>query len=309
MNINQKRQPKGTDVGGQFAPSVNPESTVDLGIAADEPRIIATFRPQEWVHDCAIDIDGEYEFDVTDALAGLSDEELLAIEDHNYETDALWQNHPIRIEQPHDGPFEVEVADSIKGFIAAKNPVNHETGTFTLGDHTYQFDKTGPKNGVTNYVLVNEEGGGGWRFEYDDLTLRVKAHGVRPVNPSAEWRDKGEADIRLLVRLFEPNTRLIDLDGDTYLIGGDPWPLSKSHLSGISTGEMMLTGGKFDANGLRDYVAQQRRDTDKSEAERPDMADSFAETTRYLDGIEIAAYLGVEAAEANTVAAMRERGL
>lgn len=29
-NANQKRQPKGTDTGGQFAPDVNPESTVVL---------------------------------------------------------------------------------------------------------------------------------------------------------------------------------------------------------------------------------------------------------------------------------------
>jgi hypothetical protein len=31
MTTNQNRQPKGTETGGQFAASVNPESTVDLG--------------------------------------------------------------------------------------------------------------------------------------------------------------------------------------------------------------------------------------------------------------------------------------
>lgn len=186
-------------------------------------------------------------------------------------------------------------------------PINHETGAFTYVSHTYQFEKTGPQNGVTNYTLTNDEGGGGWRFEYDGLTRRAKAHGVAPVNPSAEWRDRGEADIRSVVRLFEPNVKLLNLDGDTYLIGGDPWPLSRSHLSGISTGEMMLIGGKFDDDGLRRYIAQQRSDIDKSEAERPDMKESFAETRRYIDGIEIAADLGRDAAMAGTVGAMNER--
>jgi hypothetical protein len=36
--MNQKRQPKGTDTGGQFAPDVNPESTVDLSDAIEPTR-------------------------------------------------------------------------------------------------------------------------------------------------------------------------------------------------------------------------------------------------------------------------------
>jgi len=181
--------------------------------------------------------------------------------------------------------------------------------TKTFDDHTYQFEKTEGESVIVHYTLTNSDGGGGWRFEYDQLTRRVKAHGVHPVNPSARWRDRGEADIRTVVRTLEPNAKLIDLDGDTYLIGGNSFPLSKSTISGISTGQMMLTGGKFDEEGLRDYVAQQRNDTDRSESERPDMAASFAETRRYLDGIELAADIGSDAARAGTVGAMRERGL
>jgi hypothetical protein len=71
---------------------------------------------------------------------------------------------------------------------------------------------------------------------------------------------------------------------------------------------MMLTGGQSEED-LRDYVDRARRDADKGEAERPDMAASFAETRRYVEGIELAAEIGAEAARANTVGAMRERGL
>ncbi len=114
------RQPKGTPVGGQFAEGRKPEGG-DLGVTADSPRIIAKFRPQEWINDYAVDIDGEYEFDVTDALANMSTEELLAIEDHSFEADALWQNHDVSSEHPHDGPFEIEVEGSIRSFIEAKS--------------------------------------------------------------------------------------------------------------------------------------------------------------------------------------------
>ncbi len=222
MSTNQKRQPKGTKDGGQFAPDVHAESTVKLG------------------------------------------------------------------ESPPD------------------SDINRETGTFTLGDHAYQFEKTGPQNDVTNYVLTNDEGGGGWRFEYDSLTRRATAHGARPTNPSAEWRDKGEADIRSVVHLFEPDAKLLNLDGTIYLIGGESWLLSESHLSGISTGEMMLIGGKSE-DDLREYAAQERISLAKSEAERPDSAASFAETRRYIEGIELAADTGRAAAKAGTVGAMRER--
>lgn len=44
-NPNEKRQPKGTSVGGQYAPSVNPEATVDLG-AVTPPDNHANFMQE-----------------------------------------------------------------------------------------------------------------------------------------------------------------------------------------------------------------------------------------------------------------------
>lgn len=115
------RQPKGTPVGGQFAEGRKPDGG-DLDVTPVGPRIIAKFRPQEWHNDYAVDVeDGAYEFDVTDALANMSTEELLTIEDHSYEADALWQDHAVSSEYPHDGPFEVEVEGSIRSFIEAKS--------------------------------------------------------------------------------------------------------------------------------------------------------------------------------------------
>ena len=193
------------------------------------------------------------------------------------------------------------------GGSTSNGTVNRETGTFNFDDHTYQFEKIGPKDGVTTYHLTNADGGGGWDLKYDGLTRRASAHGRRPINPSEEWRDKGEADIRTVARLFEPNVKLLDLDGNTYLIGGSPQPLSESHLSGVSFGQGMLVSGKFDEAGLREYVAPQRVDIDRRESRRPDMAKSFDETRRFLDGIEIAADIGAEAAKANTAGAMEAR--
>jgi hypothetical protein len=116
-----KRQPKGTPIGGQFAQDRKP-SGGDLDVALASPRIIAKFRPQKWINDYAVDIeDGAYEFDVTDALAAMTTEKLLAIGDHSDEADALWQNHIVSSEYPHDGPFEVEVEESIRSFIGARS--------------------------------------------------------------------------------------------------------------------------------------------------------------------------------------------
>ena len=276
MSENQKRQPKGTENGGQFAASVNPESTVDLGdvgSAGGGPPLSGRGRKigKEKCQKCG--------------GSNLKKEKWGEFSRSGCEDCGANQQY---------GPVPTTVA-------------NHETGTFTLGDHTYQFGKTGPENDVTKYTLTNEDGGGGWRFEYDGLTRRVKAHGVRPFNPSAQWRDRGEVDIRTVARLFEPNAKLINLDGKTYRVDGPDWPLSESHLAGLSTGEMMLTGGKSE-DDLREYVWQQRSDIEKSESERPELVASFAETRRFIDGIELAAAIGREAAEANTVGAMSKRG-
>ena len=250
MSTNPNRQPKGTENGGQFAASANPESTVDLGEIGD--FVIES---------------------VADRVAVIKG--------------------------------DIASIDANAAEIVNRTVVERKT----IDGHAYRMARTDLGNGVVRYSLHSPKEGGGWNLEYDELTRRVEVKGVRPRKPTPSWRDRGEADIRNVMKELEPNAELIKLDGKTYRVDGPSWPLSQSELSGISTGEMMLTGGKFDEDGLRKYVAQQRRDFDKNYAERPDMADSINESLLYVNGISIAADLGHEAAEANTVGAMRERGL
>jgi hypothetical protein len=86
------------------------------------PRIIAHFRPQEWVNDYAIDIDRAYDFDATDLLLSWPKDRVLALEDHDYQTDDVWSEHEVSRERPHHGPFEVEVVKSVTAFIEAMGP-------------------------------------------------------------------------------------------------------------------------------------------------------------------------------------------
>jgi hypothetical protein len=247
MSQTQQRQPKGTETGGQFAPSVNPESTVDLGD------------------------NGEFVPDAT--------------------------------------PTPPADSASPDGWTKKKSISSWTFKDFTIDGHRYRVGRAQMPSDIIYYALNNPTEGGGWNVEYDQLTCRVKVKGVRPRKPTPWWRDHGEADIRDVMKELEPNAAIIDLNGQMYPVnGGQSWPLGQSQLSGLSTGEMMLTGGQSEED-LRDYVDRARRDADKGEAERPDMAASFAETRRYVEGIELAAEIGAEAARANTVGAMRERGL
>ncbi len=87
-----------------------------------DKRIIATFHPQAWVNDYAIEVDpeGETEWDVTDyILASFTPEEALALEDDQYESDNLSTDDPNAPKwiREWSGPFYVEVADSIAEYF------------------------------------------------------------------------------------------------------------------------------------------------------------------------------------------------
>lgn len=292
-----KRQPKGTPIGGQFAQDRKP-SGGDL--SATEPR--------------------QYNYDknaMRTAMSGLK----RVGRDYEYKGHLIERNRGIGkwscrvnlgdgrfVNEEYDTLKEAKWAlDNLKSSDTVGSPTpNREIGTLRLDEHIYQFEKIGPENDVTKYTLTNEDGGGGWRFEIDGLTRRVKAHGVHPVNPSAEWRDKGEADIRTVVRLFEPDAKLLDLDGDTYLIGGDPWPLSKSHLTGINVAQMMLAKGHSEDEVLKNAMSE-RSDLERKLLERPDLANSIHENLLFCDGMEIAIGIGSAAAKANTVGATEKR--
>ena len=89
-NVNQKRQPKGTNTGGQFAPDLNPESTVVLDVGVTASTATASARLQRltecaYAVDEAIDTltrwDGGSGADPADVLAHLVDvrEEIFAM--------------------------------------------------------------------------------------------------------------------------------------------------------------------------------------------------------------------------------------
>ncbi len=83
-------------------------------------RIIATFVPQVWVNDYAMEVDpeGEDTWDVTDEILAMPREKALALQDCDYESDAL-RELPSAPEWVRDwgGPFSVVVEDSIKEFF------------------------------------------------------------------------------------------------------------------------------------------------------------------------------------------------
>lgn len=78
------------------------------------PRVLGTFFKQVWggrKNDLALPV-GAVPFDATKAVLALPIEELRALEDHDYSTDAIGQAH---IEW--DGPFGVEIEDSLAKFF------------------------------------------------------------------------------------------------------------------------------------------------------------------------------------------------
>lgn len=79
------------------------------------PRCIILFRPQAWINDYAVFIDGEQEIDVTDRIQALSREDALDIEDDSYEADALVEGL-----HNHRGPYYVECEDAIREFLGEK---------------------------------------------------------------------------------------------------------------------------------------------------------------------------------------------
>lgn len=74
-------------------------------------RIIAIFHPQAWINNYAVEVDGQMEIDVTEAVLELGKEKALALRDDQYETDDL-----VIGRHDHTGPFWVEVEQSIADY-------------------------------------------------------------------------------------------------------------------------------------------------------------------------------------------------
>jgi len=187
----------------------------------------------------------------------------------------------------------------------------------------YRVDIVDNENDTVSYTLTDPLYKGGWNFEYDRLTRRAQANGRRPNlsslsgEDSAVWRDRGEADIRNAVAMLESNAVLVEYDGQTFHVDGRQGrALSSSTLSGLDSGQMMLTGGsdagrssKRVMDEIAKFVKEQRERDEITLRDHEDLAEAVAQTERYLVGIELAVEMGTDAALANTVGAQRARGL
>jgi len=83
-------------------------------------RIVATFHPQAWVNDYAIEVDpeGETRWDVTDGIVAMGLLKALEIRDDCYTSDDLRfsDNAPDWVRN-WTGPFYVAVEDSIMSYF------------------------------------------------------------------------------------------------------------------------------------------------------------------------------------------------
>ena len=85
-------------------------------------RCMATFQPQQWIFDNAVDSEPSYQFDITDAVEKMGRDVALTIEDSRDASDYLWftwiSAHP-EVER-HDGPFSVYVEDAIRAYFGVE---------------------------------------------------------------------------------------------------------------------------------------------------------------------------------------------
>ena len=90
----------------------NSAEPIDYTLVVPGRRLIATFQPQQWIHDYAADSPA-VEIDVTDAYLALTPEERAEIRDNKDSSDNL-QSHDVWKE--HGGPGYVTVEDEIREF-------------------------------------------------------------------------------------------------------------------------------------------------------------------------------------------------
>lgn len=113
--INDLRVTKGVPAGGQFAAGTHTDPNVAL--APSGPRIIARVQLQVWSKGYAIDAQDALEIDVTDIVNALPSKERAAISDRSAESDEVFLTAVrLGIIPNWDGPFDVEVTDSLNDY-------------------------------------------------------------------------------------------------------------------------------------------------------------------------------------------------
>jgi hypothetical protein len=71
------------------------------------PRLVATFRPQQWFNNYAVDVDGQVRFDATDVFLAQKLEAIRLFSTNDFDSDLLASDLPEC--QEYDGPFEVDL--------------------------------------------------------------------------------------------------------------------------------------------------------------------------------------------------------
>ena len=80
-------------------------------------KAMATFIPEAWTpDDCAGEIAGRRQFDVTDQIVAMGKEKALSLRDRSDSSDQLAENAGMVGVNAHDGPFSVECEDAIREF-------------------------------------------------------------------------------------------------------------------------------------------------------------------------------------------------
>lgn len=78
-------------------------------------RIMARFIPEAWINDCAVEVDGSFEFDVTEQVLAMSESERASLRDDSHESDKLV---PSGILANYSGPYRVEIEDAIAEYFS-----------------------------------------------------------------------------------------------------------------------------------------------------------------------------------------------
>ena len=101
-------------------------------------QVPATFRPQAWVDDYAVDIDGKTSFNCLGALLSMDADEVRAMFGRGRDFDRLADGLPAR--EGHEGPFEVDVdAKALLRLINQFAAESREIGSITaLSDHGWR---------------------------------------------------------------------------------------------------------------------------------------------------------------------------
>lgn len=103
-----------------------------------------------------------------------------------------------------------------------------------IDGHDYQVSRAADDSGAEVWTFAGTEGG--WEFRYDADSKTAAVRGIRPASPSPEWLDRGEADIRKVVRSVHPDAEFVRLDGGYhYAIGGPPHPVDPDEYAASAT--------------------------------------------------------------------------